>query len=382
MTMKKILIISGHYLPGYKDGGPVRTIKNLTDRLGREYEFVMLTEDRDAGDDKPYDLPIHREVMQGPVKVYYATHSEMNDLDFLEGFIKEKGEGAEKLYLTGCFGDYAQKVIRLKRANRFPQTLIIAAFGLFTPGAFHIKYPKKLAFMTVMRLLGMFDQVEWAATSIEEVGDIHKRVGKKAICHIAEDLPRVQEEIALSKASEAGSLRVIFLSRISRKKNLTQAARILAGVKGNVVFDIYGNEEDLEYTEECLQELRKLPDNIHWKMKGEAPAEEVLSLFGRYDVFLFPTMAENFGHVILEAMSGGCIPVISDKTPWTDEKLGFHGKAIPLEDEGAFTQYIQSLVDTESEALQKLREETYAYAGSYIEENAKVAEQAYREMLG
>ena len=31
---KDILIIMGRYLPGYKDGGPVRSIKNLTDFLG------------------------------------------------------------------------------------------------------------------------------------------------------------------------------------------------------------------------------------------------------------------------------------------------------------------------------------------------------------
>lgn len=31
---RRILILNGRYLPGYKDGGPVRSIKNLTDRLG------------------------------------------------------------------------------------------------------------------------------------------------------------------------------------------------------------------------------------------------------------------------------------------------------------------------------------------------------------
>lgn len=37
--MKKVLILMGRYLPGYKDGGPVRTIKNLTDILGNEYDI-------------------------------------------------------------------------------------------------------------------------------------------------------------------------------------------------------------------------------------------------------------------------------------------------------------------------------------------------------
>ena len=35
---KDILIIMGRYLPGYKDGGPVRSIKNLTDFLGMKLQ--------------------------------------------------------------------------------------------------------------------------------------------------------------------------------------------------------------------------------------------------------------------------------------------------------------------------------------------------------
>ena len=38
---KDILIIMGRYLPGYKDGGPVRSIKNLVDYLGDEYNFKI-----------------------------------------------------------------------------------------------------------------------------------------------------------------------------------------------------------------------------------------------------------------------------------------------------------------------------------------------------
>ena len=45
--MRKILILMGRYLPGYKDGGPVRTIINVKDMLGYEYEFYISCLDRD-----------------------------------------------------------------------------------------------------------------------------------------------------------------------------------------------------------------------------------------------------------------------------------------------------------------------------------------------
>ena len=54
LRKKVILIITGRYLPGYKDGGPVRSVKNLVDCLGEEYQFRILTCDRDHGDTQPY----------------------------------------------------------------------------------------------------------------------------------------------------------------------------------------------------------------------------------------------------------------------------------------------------------------------------------------
>ena len=42
--MKKILILAGHYLPGHKDGGPLRTLINITEALSDEYEFYISTD--------------------------------------------------------------------------------------------------------------------------------------------------------------------------------------------------------------------------------------------------------------------------------------------------------------------------------------------------
>jgi hypothetical protein len=32
-----ILVITGYYLPGYKGGGPIRTLANMVDRLGSRF---------------------------------------------------------------------------------------------------------------------------------------------------------------------------------------------------------------------------------------------------------------------------------------------------------------------------------------------------------
>ena len=62
--------------------------------------------------------------------------------------------------------------------------------------------------------------------------------------------------------------------------------------------------------------------------------DEVLDVFSKNDIFLFPTKGENFGHVIYEALSVGCIPIISDQTPWQnleEKKCGFVCKLSEIE---------------------------------------------------
>lgn len=71
--MRTILIVIGRYLPGYKDGGPVQSVKNLTDRLHGEYTFHILTTDRDNGDTYAYP-DIRYDVWNdvGNAKVWYV----------------------------------------------------------------------------------------------------------------------------------------------------------------------------------------------------------------------------------------------------------------------------------------------------------------------
>lgn len=383
--MRKILIIMGRYLPGYKDGGPVRSIKNLIDRLGDEYDFHILTVDRDHGDTLSYTvaypelkLRVRDWNMVGKAKVFYVEPGGFDDQT-----VKKCAEDMDMIYMCGCFNDYARTTLRLKKKGEIRCRVVIAAMGLFSPGAFRIKYPKKKAYTMLLRWFGYFKDVEWSATDEKEAEDIRKQVGRNAICHLAEDLPRKPEKIVHETTTDKGSLRVIFLSRISKKKNLLLCAKILHGItEGDIIFDIYGNKEDVVYWKECKQELQKLPDNIKWSYKGEADSEKVIDIFSSYDVFLFPTMAENYGHVIFEAMAGGCVPVISDRTPWNSEKTKNVLSCIPLSDDekatALFINELKKYVNLSRDGMQNRADACMIYANCF---RVDEAENQYRRIL-
>ena len=49
--MARVLVTIGSYLPGYKAGGPIRSVANLIDALGDDFEFRVVTSDKDLGED-------------------------------------------------------------------------------------------------------------------------------------------------------------------------------------------------------------------------------------------------------------------------------------------------------------------------------------------
>lgn len=359
--MRRILILIGGYLPGYKVGGPVQTIKNLTDRLGEEYEFYILTADRDLGDNKAYDNIQYDHWNQvGRAKVWYVKPGE-----FTTDIIQRLSENMGLIYVCGCFNDYARNVMRLKRRGKLRMPVVIAPMGLFSPGALQIKSTKKKIYLLGCKLLGWFKCVVWSVTTEREAREVKQVIGKDAICIQAHDIPKYMEKRPEPVKKDSGKLNIVFLSRISPKKNLKFAIEVLRQLKGEICFDIYGTQENNDYYIACMKAAETLPTNVRCIYKGQVRPDEVLETFSGYHVFLLPTKGENYGHVIYEAMVGGCIPVISDRTPWQELEDRQIGRVIPLEHMEEFTEALQRLVDMGQSEYDDRRRRVADYAWEY-----------------
>ena len=373
---KDILIIMGRYLPGYKDGGPVRSIKNLTDFLGKEYNFKILTCDRDHGDTEAYpNIKVNGWNRVGNAEVYYVPPK-----GFGEKLIVELAGHVDMIYVCGCFNDYAINTLIANRFGKIKVPVVVAAMGLFSPGALQIKSLKKNTFINVFNTLGLFKNVYWSATSEMEVTDILNviKTDRKKI-FIAEDLPRAVRGVRIIKIKNPGELKVVFISRFSPKKNLLQAIKILQQVKCNVKFTLYGPDEDKDYWSECQKELNKFPNNVSWVWKGNLESEKVVETLKDQDVFLFPTRGENFGHVIQEALSAGCPCIISDQTPWQDFKSQGVGYVLPLSDDESFVDAIEKYAAMGQEEFQIVVDKAHQYAIRVS--NDKVKNTGYRRIF-
>jgi hypothetical protein len=53
--MKKLLVFIDWYVPGYKAGGPIRSMANIVEHLNDKYEFLIVTRNTDYLASKPYE---------------------------------------------------------------------------------------------------------------------------------------------------------------------------------------------------------------------------------------------------------------------------------------------------------------------------------------
>lgn len=379
--MKNILIIAGRYLPGYKDGGPVRTIKNLIDSLGDKYHFTVMCADRDHGDEKPYDgIKINEINHAGKADIYYSGEGKFS---FSE--IKKLINDSDFAYVCGIYNNYAIRSMVLYKFGMIKCPFVIAPMGSFSKGALAIKSTKKQLFLKAMKLLGLFKDVAFSVTSEVEMEELREALNISNKCYIAKDPQRKPLQVMEEREYKQGDkLNIVFLSRINEKKNLLGTISILSKVKIEAVFHIYGNKEDEEYFDKCMDALHKLPENIVWEYKGEADSEKVPEIMSKYDVFLFPTHGENFGHVISEALMAGTIPIISDTTPWLDFDNKACGRVIAHGDEDRFCESIDEFAHMSRNDIKSMSQNAMNY---YLEkyEEEKIANgyvQMFDELMG
>jgi glycosyltransferase involved in cell wall biosynthesis len=194
--------------------------------------------------------------------------------------------------------------------------VILAPRGELSPGALAIKARKKALFLKVWAPLLRRAGALWHASTGREESEI-RALFPWADVVVNVDQVSLPDEPLLPTAHE-GPARLVFIGRISPKKNLDMTLSALGHLSEPVEFDIYGPTEDAHYWSNCQSLIALLPSNVHVQYKGELTPADVRRTFSGYDAFVFPTRGENFGHVIAESLSASCPVVCSDETPWSD----------------------------------------------------------------
>ena len=339
MSRKKIAVLMDWYLPGTKAGGPVRSVYSLMNLLKNDFDFYLVTTNHDLGSPDCYEkvAPNTWREHDG-IHYYYFSDSELNDHHLLKLL---NDLGPDLVYLNS-FWSYHFSIgpVRAKSKGQLKAPVLLAPRGMLGKGALGLKSYKKQAYLLVTRIMGWYKAVAFHATQEHEKKDILAKFPSAGI-HVA---PNINSSAVVENKSHKlpGQLKLFFLSRVDRVKNLHMALEVLQSVPAgcHVAYDIFGNLENKEYWSQCQELIKKLPAHITVAYKGELPFHEVQQTICHYHFLFLPTLNENFGHSIVESLLCGCPAIISDQTPWTDLEAHHAGYAIPLAEKQRFADAI------------------------------------------
>jgi glycosyltransferase involved in cell wall biosynthesis len=373
---KRILVFTDWFLPGFKAGGPIRSLTNMTAHLGGEFDFRFVTSDRDLFSDVPYDgiTPGKWIRLEDGTQVIYLS-PEMQNAAQMKSIIMQ--QQADVLYLNSMFSRNFT-FLPLQVRNRFlpKRKVILAPRGMLGEGALRIKPLKKKLFLVYAKLTRLYRNIRWHASSEIEAAEIRKVMGRRSNVHVAMNLSPRYHFDHIHRVKKQGELRLVFISRISKKKNLDGALRLLSKLQPGekVYFDIYGPAEDELYKKECDAIIAALPSNIRVQYRGPIANEQVVSTLADYHVSILLTFNENFGHSIVESMAAGCPVLISGHTPWRNLSAVKAGWDVSLDDEHAQLQAIRQAIAMNQEEFNTWSRHAQHYARS-VSENKELLDQ-------
>ncbi|MFT3908083.1 MAG: glycosyltransferase [Ferruginibacter sp.] len=322
-----LLIFYDHFFPAYKAGGPIQSLTNLAIALQDVYGIFVITSSYDLNEARPLEN-IQPEVWSeitipgsaSSIKVWYAAAGKPGTDTIKENL---KRTGATVVYLNGMFS-YRYVLVPLFAIKKNIR-IVICPRGMLQQGALAVKSFKKKIYLAILKMSGLCKRVTWHATNAEEEQDIKKVFGSDAKVIVAENIPKKPVAAIRNSGKQQGTLRLVYLSLITEKKNLLLLVNIISKLPANITLDIYGPVKDAAYWRKCEEVINTNSSKI--KYRGDVKPADVQETFANYDASILLTKGENFGHALYESLSAGRPIITSNFTPWNglqEKKAGWN----------------------------------------------------------
>lgn len=325
-----ILVELGCFKPGFRASGPNQSWSAIAEALSDQFRFRIIGE-ADPGE----------------------AEGRWHHLDGCERIALRRGAGITALArlirstpaaLLVCNGFFNTTMtlptLLLKKSGRICPPLLLAPRGEFSPGALALKGRRKRAYLSFMSRSGLLRNVTIQATDECERNLIVRQLPDSCILVGPNVRPLATLPIAPSNPAH-GPLRVVFLSRIDRKKNLHWAINLLREANVPLQFSIFGPVSDEAYWSYCQSLMVDLPPHLTIDYRGAVEPEDVLGTLAGHDLFLLPTLGENFGHAIADAFLAGTPALISDATPWRGLIGATAGADLPLSQPSVWHDFLR-----------------------------------------
>ena len=202
--------------------------------------------------------------------------------------------------------------------------LILAAWALRIPVVLHVHNPDAVAFQNLNRLAAR--KVLFCSGDVmERCGHLGRIADRAEVLHNAIDTSAMGRgsSIRAELGLNATDIAVGTVAQVTPRKGidiLVETARILLRERRDLVFLVAGPPPPGE--EEFGRRMRAAAEepDLQGRVRFLGSRSDIPDFLASLDLFLFPTRAEPFGIVVIEAMAAG-LPVIASKVGGIPEIL-------------------------------------------------------------
>ncbi len=267
------------------------------------------------------------------VQVLTTTANGVSELDVIPGKLYHV-DGVAVIYFKRITKDHSHFSPSLlgylwKHGASYEVVHIHSWWNLVALGAALICYIKKFPFVVSPR--GMFSDYSVSGRRSLMKRMIHALLNKPVLKHahfhattrremdqVLELFPHASVQVAFNIVDlpaqkvydrlEEGVYKLVFISRIDPKKGLPLLFQALQQVSFPFRLSVIGGG-DPEYMMQLKQQTVQLgiSENVTWS--GVLQGDEKFDALGRHDLMVLPSYDENFGNVVVEALSAG-VPVL------------------------------------------------------------------------
>ncbi len=206
--------------------------------------------------------------------------------------------------------------------------VILSPHGMINPISFNQKKLKKLIGWYIYQKLMFLNSDLIIVNSPLEKKNLQRRIKNTNKIYVIPHGIDIKPKKNIIKLSSKSKLKFVFFSRIHPSKNLEKLINIWTNntFLKNFELSIYGEVTDHKYFSKIKN---KILNAVNLKYLGPLYNNNHAAL-SKYDIFLLPSKSENFGLVVLEAMSSGLYILLNKKLPWKILQTRGFGKLIDI----------------------------------------------------
>ena len=167
--------------------------------------------------------------------------------------------------------------------------------------------------------------------------------------------PDFRSEDLISKWGGSEKTKILFVSRLVHYKETDMLIRLSHLLREGTLLIITGEGPEREKMEKECDQNKTI-------FTGKLVDRDLSEVYASSDIFVFPSLTDTFGNVVLEAMASG-IPVIAanEGGPKNIVRHGENGYLIEPKKEAKFNEKINDLIDN-SELYAELKGNALSYA--------------------